>query len=174
MTRFYASVYAISRAAAVVSALAVAYMLGHIALEIVLRTVFATSTFVLDEFVGYAVFIAVIFSLGYVLEHGDLIRVALVIERLPRRAQDLLTALAAGLSGAGALGLAWMFWLRAARAFSRGTVSTSIAAVPTWIPQGLMLLGLLVFALQLFAYGLRHLTGHPSSAPRGAPQMPPE
>ena len=63
------------------------------------------------------------------------------------------------------LGLAWMFWIRAARAWDRGTVSSSVAAVPTWIPEGLMLVGFLLFALQLFSTGLRNLTGHPSPAP---------
>jgi len=57
-----------------------------------------------------------------------------------------------------------MYWTRAARAWQRGTVSSSIAAVPTWIPEAIMLTGLAIFTLQLFAYALRHLTGHASPA----------
>ncbi|MCA0941704.1 TRAP transporter small permease [Yangia mangrovi] len=165
MTRFYSGVFALSRLAAVIAACALVYMVGHIAYEIILRSFFATSTFVLDEFVGYAISICVIWSLGYVLEHGDLIRVGLVLDRLPPRAQQLMTAGAALVACALSAGLAWMFWIRVARAWSRGTVSSSVAAVPTWIPEGALMLGLGLFALAALSHGLRHITGHPSPAP---------
>jgi len=166
MSRFYAGVYGLSRLAAVIAACALVYMVGHIALEIVLRSLFATSTFVLDEFVGYAVSVCVIWSLGYVLEQGDLIRVGLLLDRLPQRAQDLMTAAAALVAAALATGLAWMFWIRVARAWSRGTVSSSMAAIPTWIPEGAVMIGLCIFALAAVSHGLRHVTGHSSPAPR--------
>ncbi|SEK39865.1 TRAP transporter small permease subunit [Pacificibacter marinus] len=165
MARFYSNVFALSRLAAVIAACALVYMVSHIAYEIILRSFFATSTFVLDEFVGYAIGICIIWSLGYVLEHGDLIRVGLVLDRLPERAQQLLTAVSALVACALSVGLAWMFWIRVARAWSRGTVSSSVAAVPTWIPEGAIMVGLGVFALAAFAHGLRHITGHPSPAP---------
>lgn len=168
MPRFYKWVYALSTTAAVVAALSLVGIVALIALEIVLRSVFSTSTFILDEFVGYGVAICVVWSMGYVLEHEQLIRVNLLLSRLSQRAQDVLTALSAFAVCLGSLGLAWMFWLRAARAWSRGTVSSSIAAVPVWIPEGLMLVGLLIFALQLFSHGLRHLQGLPTPAPREA------
>lgn len=167
MNRFYAGVFALSRLAAGVAALAIVYMVGHIVLEIALRRLFATSTFVLNEFVGYAISVCVIWSLGYVLEQGDLIRVGLLIARLSERAQQLATAVAALVTCALSAGLAWMFWLRAARAWSRGTVSSSVAAVPTWIPEGAVMLGLCLFALAALAHGLRHITRHPS--PAGTP-----
>ena len=164
MARFYAFVFGVSRLAAVFAAASMVFMVGIIALEIVLRAVFSTSTFVTSEFVGYAMMLCVIWSLGYVLECGQLIRVHLLLAQLPPRARDLLTAAAAFGVGLGTLGLALVFWTRAARAYQRGTVSSSVAAVPTWIPETVMLIGLLVFALQLFAHGLRHVTGHPSPA----------
>ncbi|OCX63801.1 hypothetical protein BFP70_11945 [Thioclava sp. SK-1] len=166
MSCFYSGVYLLSRLAAVIAACALVYMVGHIAYEIILRSLFATSTFVLDEFVGYAICICVVWSLGYVMEHGDLIRVGLVLDRLAIRAQDLLTAGAALVASAGSAGLAWMFWIRVARAWSRGTVSSSVAAVPTWIPEGAMMVGLCLFALAALSHGLRHITGHPSPAPQ--------
>ena len=172
MTRFYSGDFALSRFAAAIAACALVYMVGHIACEIVLRSVFATSTFVLDEFVGYAVCICVIWSLGYALEHGDLIRVGLLLDRLPPRAQGLMTAVSALAACALSAGLAWMFWIRVARAWSRGAISSSIAAVPTWIPEGAVMLGLGIFSLAALAHGLRHVTGHPSPAPP-APQAAP-
>lgn len=166
MTTFYAAIYRISCIAAFVAAAAIVYVVCHIAVEIVLRGLFQTSTFVLGEFVGYAMSICVIWSLGYTLEHGDHIRVGLLLDRLGERAYGTLTALAAFLASAGSLGLAWMFWIRVDRAFERGTVSPSVAAMPTWIPEAAVMLGFLLFALQLLAHGLRHLTGHPSPAAR--------
>ena len=164
MARFYAFAFGVSRLAAVAAAGAMVFMVGIIALEIILRALFSTSTFVTAEFVGYAMMLCVVWSLGYVLESGQLIRVQLLLTHLPPRARNLLTAGAAFAVGLGTVGLALVFWTRAARAYQRGTVSSSIAAVPTWIPETIMLIGLLVFAIQLFALGLRHVTGHPSPA----------
>lgn len=165
MSQFYSFAYAISRAGAVVAAAALIFMVLIIALEIILRGVFSTSTFVMDEFVGYAVSVCVIWSLGYVLENSRLIRVNLLLPHLAPRARDLLTAVSAFVAGAATIALITVFWTRATRAYNRGTVSSSLAEVPTWIPETLMLIGLSIFTLQLFAYGLRNLTGHPSPAP---------
>jgi TRAP-type C4-dicarboxylate transport system permease small subunit len=129
---------------------------------------------VLDEFVGYGISICLFWSLGYALEHNDLIRIGLVIDRLPLRLQELLTAVAAMLTCLMASGLAWMFWIRVARAWKRGSVSSSIAAVPTWIPEGAMMVGLLFFALACLSYGLRHITRHPSPAPQAPLTTPVE
>nr|WP_321443406.1 TRAP transporter small permease [uncultured Cohaesibacter sp.] len=166
MSRFYRLVYFISTLAAIVAAAALVFMVGLIALEILLRSLFSTSTFMTAEFVGYAVATCTVWSLGYVLEHEQLIRVNLLLARFPERVQDVMTAISAALLLAGTLGLAWMFWLRVARAWARGTVSPSIAAVPVWIPESVILAGLLVFALQIFAHGLRYLQGYPTPAPR--------
>ena len=165
MARFYSAAYALSCAGAAVAAAALVFMVLMIALEITLRGVFSTSTFVMDEFVGYAVSICVIWSLAYVLENGRLIRVNLLLPHLKPRAADILTALSAFVASAFTVALITVFWTRAARAYTRGTVSSSLAQVPTWIPETAMIIGLGLFALQLVAYGLRHLTGHPSPAP---------
>ncbi len=134
-------------------------MVAHILIEIVLRYFFSSSTFVLDEFVGYAVAATTFLSLGYSLEHGSLIRVSLLIGRAEGPMRRLLEAVCAlaGLFVAGLL--VWYFWLRVARHWTRGTVSSSIAEVPMWIPEGAILLGLAVFWLQLLAYLLRQITG---------------
>ena len=75
----------INRIAGAIAALLLFYVLVHIIYEIILRTLFSTSTFVLDEFVGYAVAAMTFLSLGYALETGSLIRVDLAITRLKGR-----------------------------------------------------------------------------------------
>jgi len=55
MTRFYRLIFALSRLAAFMAAVAMVCMVGIIALEIILRGLFSTSTFVTAEFVGYGI-----------------------------------------------------------------------------------------------------------------------
>ncbi|MCE7030025.1 TRAP transporter small permease subunit [Jiella avicenniae] len=161
MRRFQTIVFAISRLAAAISALALVLMVGHILYEIILRYFFATSTFVLDEFVGYGVAACTFMALGYSLEHGNLIRVNLLLARLDGVGRRVVEAGCAALT----LGLTsifiWFFWIRVARNVARGTTSSSIAAVPMWIPEGFVLLGLCVFWLQVFAYFLRQVFDTP-------------
>lgn len=161
MRRFQTVVFAISRLAAAIAGLALVLMVGHILYEIILRYFFATSTFVLDEFVGYGVAACTFMALGYSLEHGNLIRVNMLLTRLSgvglRIAEAGCAALTLGLTSI----FVWFFWIRVARNFTRGTTSSSIAAVPMWIPEGFVLLGLCVFWLQVFAYLLRQIFDTP-------------
>jgi TRAP-type C4-dicarboxylate transport system permease small subunit len=154
---FQAAVSGISRGAAVVSAAFLVLMVLHILLEIVLRGFFASSTFVLDEFVGYGVAAMTFLALGYALEEGALIRVQLLLTRSPAPARRGLEILGAGLTLALSLFLIAHFWRSVSRNWSRGAVSQSIAEVPLWLPEGLVLLGLVLFALQLLAHLLRLL-----------------
>jgi TRAP-type C4-dicarboxylate transport system permease small subunit len=96
-------------------------------------------------------------ALGYALEEGALIRVQLLLTRSPPPARRGLEILAAGLTLALSLFLIAHFWRSVSRNWSRGAVSQSIAEVPLWLPEGLVLLGLVLFALQLLAYLLRLL-----------------
>ncbi len=159
MRQFQAAVFALSKLAAVLSAVLLVAMVAHIVIEIVLRSFFSTSTFVLDEFVGYGVAAMTFLSLAYALEEGSLIRVNVVLSRLrgrARRGVEIVSVLAT-------LGLtcfvAYYFWRDLSRNFTRGAVSESIAEVPLWIPQALVFAGLALFAIQLFAYFLRLASG---------------
>ncbi len=84
----------IQRSASVMSAIAallagvlLVAMVGHTVLEMVLRAFFYTSTFVLDEFVGYEVAALTMLGLGHALNTGSLIRVNLLTRLLPPRGQ---------------------------------------------------------------------------------------
>jgi TRAP-type C4-dicarboxylate transport system permease small subunit len=160
---FQNAVFGVSRGAAVVSAALLVLMVLHILLEIVLRSFFASSTFVLDEFVGYGVAAMTFLSLGYALEEGALIRVQLLLTRSPPPARRGLEIVGAGQTLAVSLFLIAHFWSSVSRNWSRGAVSQSIAEVPLWIPEGLVLLGLTLFALQLLAHLLRLLCPPPAA-----------
>lgn len=163
MRAFQNAVFGISRGAAVVSAALLVLMVLHILLEIVLRSFFASSTFVLDEFVGYGVAAMTFLSLGYALEEGALIRVQLLLTRSSPPARRGLEIVGAALTLAMSLFLIAHFWSSVSRNWSRGAVSQSIAEVPLWIPEGLVLLGLTLFALQLLAHFLRLLCPPPAA-----------
>ena len=136
--------------------LLVVYMLGHILLEIGLR-LFGRSTFILDEYIGYGVAAMTFLGLPYALEKGGLIRVVLVLKRLPQAWRWPLELFA---SFTALLAFGWLarYWtIAVARSFQRGIVSETLAQTPLWIPQGTVLVGLYLLCLVLVVRSLRIL-----------------
>ncbi|OXY82156.1 TRAP transporter small permease subunit [Oceanimonas doudoroffii] len=141
------------------------YITAHILLEIGLR-LFGHSTFVLDEFVGYGVATMTFLGLGYALERGSLIQVKLLVEKLPTRwhwVPELFATLVA-LVTFTILALAWgkNVW----RSYQRGTLSDTLAETPIWIPEGMVLLGMVLLCLTLLGKALALLA--PNNNPQGA------
>ncbi|RTE64785.1 TRAP transporter small permease [Amphritea opalescens] len=158
MNTFQSLVYRLSRLAAQLSAVLLVYMVLHILLEIVLRSFFATSTFVLDEMVGYGVAAMTFLTLGYAVHDDALIRVNIVASRLRGRAKRALETLCLAMTLAMSCYITWYMWIGVKRNWDRGAVSESIAEVPLWIPEGLVLLGIVLFSIQLFALLVKQLT----------------
>ena len=159
MQLFQAVVRRISRLGAQLAAILLVGMVLHILLEIVLRSFFATSTFVLDEFVGYGIAAVTFLTLGHALNEGSLIRVNLLLGGTRGKVRRGLELFSVAVTLTMTCYIAWFYWLSVKRNLLRGAVSESIAEVPLWIPEGLVLLGLVLFGLQLFAYLLRVITG---------------
>ena len=82
MKMFQDIVFFISRTAAILAGVIIIYMVCHILLEIFVRSAFATSTFSLDELIGYSVAACAYLGMGYTLEKGGLIRVNLVLSKM--------------------------------------------------------------------------------------------
>lgn len=155
----------LSRSGAVLAALIMAAMTLHVMLEISLRAFFSTSTFVLDEFVGYGVAAMTFLSLGYAFETSALIRVNILLAKirthLMRRFVEMLCVLAAfGLT----CYLANYFWRTVLRNWERGSTSETIAAVPLWIPEAFVLLGLAIFIIQMLSYIVKIMAGYSLNA----------
>ncbi len=159
MIKFQAIVLGLSRCAARLAAVGLVYMVLHILYEIVLRSFFDTSTYVLDEFIGYSVAAITFLTLGFALEEGALIRVNFILTFTKGKVRRAFEVFAVGVTLVMTLYITGYFIFTVKRDFLRGTTSESIAEVLLWIPVGFVVLGLVIFALQLFAYLLRVLAG---------------
>jgi TRAP-type mannitol/chloroaromatic compound transport system permease small subunit len=53
--------------------------------------------------------------------------------------------------------LGWQFWSSMTVNFRNGTIGPSIAEVPVWIPEAILLLGIAVFLIQIIAQILMFL-----------------
>lgn len=150
----------IAKMGGVFSAILMAAMTLHVILEISLRAFFDSSTFVLDEFVGYGVAAMTFMTLGYALETNSLIRVNILLVRVHsefgRRLVEVLCALVALMVSSY---IATYFWNSVTRNFTRGVTSETVAEIPLWIPESFVLIGLGVFMIQLLAYILKVISG---------------
>ena len=149
----------LSTLAAGIAGLLLLSMVGHTVLEMVLRSFFDTSTFVLDEFVGYEVAALAFLGLGYSLERGALLRVNLLPRALRGRVRRVVELVVIALTVAIMLYMARYYWFAIETAWNRNTTSNTIAATPLWLPMSVMLAGMIVFVIQLLAYAIRLLAG---------------
>lgn len=154
----------LGRLAGHAAALLLVLMFLHTLVEIALRP-FGLSTFVLEEMLGYGVAAVAFLALALTLEDGGLVRVNLLLERLSRwpRARRAVELVAAG----GTMIVTGMairaFGASVVRQYVRGYTSGTLADVPMWIPEGVLLLGLVLFWFQLVACSLRLVMGAENS-----------
>lgn len=146
---------------ATLASLLLVLMVAHSVLEMLLRTI-GMSTYVLDELVGYELAALIFLGLGQALKQGALIRVDILLLKLRGRVRHAAEALGAVLSLSAVAFLCYYFYLAITRFLTRGTTSSSLLAVPLWIPNTIILAGLIIFGLQLIAYLLRMLSGDSS------------
>ncbi|WP_163851703.1 TRAP transporter small permease subunit [Pseudooceanicola aestuarii] len=158
LTRYTRLTSALSWVAAQIAMLAVLAMALHILLEILLRAVFQTSTFVMDEFVGYEVAAMTFLGLGSALDHKVLLRLNLLLVRLSGRARAAVEIVNATLTLTIFGFLLYYLAKLALRNHARGTTSISVLEVPVWIPQAVIIAGIGIFCLQLTGVIAKALT----------------
>ncbi|WP_022726830.1 TRAP transporter small permease subunit [Fodinicurvata sediminis] len=136
----------------VLAALSVAYSAIHILLDMALRVFGGTSTYVMDEFVGYAVACSVFLAMGKALREGALIRMSALLEQTVGRTRLLLEMLSS-LAAIGTIFFVLHYqWLAVERALLLGTTSYTAAKVPLWIPKALIMAGLFILLVVLVAH----------------------
>ncbi|MBJ3775746.1 TRAP transporter small permease [Acuticoccus mangrovi] len=135
--------------AAAIGDIAVAGMVIVMFSEIVMRQGFNTSLRVADEVSGYLLVSATFFGLSAAIRRGALFRFENVVTALPlglKRIYERFLYLLA--FGVGAV-LFWRLYIYTARSFTRGVVSEGYYAIPVWLVQIAMPLGLAVMLLAI-------------------------
>lgn len=169
MSQFHRVALMISNLGMAVSVVIMVGMVGLVLAEIIARNVFETSTFIMNELVGYGVAAMTAIALGNALENGALIRMNLLLIALKpdgfvRRALELISI---GLAMVAVV-IALRYFLRSViRSFERGYTSETQAQIPLWIPEAFMVAGLAILLLQLVSYLIRVVTGAPLIVEQG-------
>lgn len=111
------------------------------------------------EFAGFFLAAASFLALAYTLNRGGHIRVTLVVQFLPKPLRLLLEIAALGLSAATAFYATWFMGRLTWDSYRFGDMSPGIIAVPIWIPQVSLTIGLGIFAIALSDLAVRSTLG---------------
>lgn len=101
------------------------------------------------DFAGFFLAASSFLALPYALRHGSHIRVTLLIQGLPDGVRRWFEVWCALLGAAMAGFAAWYMVSLVAESWRFGDVSPGLVAVPLWLPQSGMALGLIVLAVAL-------------------------
>lgn len=134
-----------------ISAGLLVYIVAHISVEIVMRSFFASSTFSMDEFVGYAIGSMTFLSLAHTFRHRKHIRVSILQSFIKGRAAIAVELVCIAFTFGIVLFLARYIWRTLARDFGRGTVSPTLTETPIWIIDTAIFAGLVLLLMQLLA-----------------------
>lgn len=101
------------------------------------------------DFTGFFLAAASFLALAYTLRQGEHIRVTLFLSRCSGRVRRWLDIWCLSLASAVTLYFAWYSLLLVRESYIYHDLSSGMIAVPIWIPQTAMFLGLLVLAVAL-------------------------
>ena len=142
----------LSRAASIVSGIILIYVAAHTLLEITLRSIFSVSTAVVIEFAGYGLAAMTFLALAETMRTGTLVRVNVLLNFVSKRTRRFLDAFCVLSTFMLTLFITYFFYLDIKRSFVRGFLTDSILPVPAWIPPIGVLVGLIVFAIDLLLH----------------------
>lgn len=121
-----------------------------IAVEVVLRKLFAISMGGADELSNYALAISTSWTFGYALFRKAHIRIDVFYVRLPQRARQALDVLSLALFGVCALVVSYFAFRVLLTSIQRSSIANTPLATPLWIPQGLWFAGILTMTFMVF------------------------
>lgn len=146
----------VSRVGLWVSALIAIAIVGVVSLEVVLRTFFGTTLFVVEEFVGYLMAAFTMFGLAHALRSDNILRVEVVFGRLGPRAQARCILLCHAVSLVFMVILEHQLIRLVYTSHRREIVSVTLMSFPVWIPQSLIALGGALLLVSLANETLQH------------------
>jgi len=101
------------------------------------------------DFTGFLLAAASFLSLAHALREGSHIRVVLVLGRLPEKVQRVAEVWCVGFAFSIAAYFTWFTAKLTLESYSYHDLSSGMIAVPIWIPQSFMLLGLVILSIAL-------------------------
>ena len=101
------------------------------------------------DFTGFFLAAASFFALAFTLREGGHIRVTLFIQNVSPRLRRLIEFWCIGLATAVSVYFTWYMGLLVLESFKFNDLSSGMVAVPLWIPQSGMLIGLIVLSIAL-------------------------
>lgn len=132
-----------------IAAALLTYIVVHISAEIIMRSFFDSSTYSMDEFVGYAIGAMTFLSLAHTFRFRKHIRVSILESFIKGRVAIAVELLCLAFTFGMTLFLARYIWRTLARDFQRGTVSPTLTETPIWWIDSAIFVGLVLFLLQL-------------------------
>ncbi|SHI08000.1 TRAP-type mannitol/chloroaromatic compound transport system, small permease component [Desulfofustis glycolicus DSM 9705] len=118
-----------------------------IAVEVVLRKVFAISMGGADEISSYVLAISCSWAFGFALLRKAHIRIDIFYAKMGQRLQSLLDLLSLLTFLVYQIPLVYFAWLVVKTSIIRNSAANTPLHTPLWIPQGLWFLGLVCFLL---------------------------
>lgn len=161
MRRLLDGVYATAGAIAGLCIVAICLLVSaQVGLNILARFGGAGLSFTIPSYADFAGFLlaaATFLALAYTLRGGSHIRVNLLIQKLPGKARFVLEVLACLLGAALAGYAAWFAASLVEESYRYGDMSTGIVAIPIWIPQVPMVIGLVILTIAFLDTALEAL-----------------
>lgn len=102
-----------------------------------------------SDFTGFLLAAASFLSLAHALREGSHIRVVLVLGRLPEKVQRIAEVWCVGFALTIAAYFTWFTAKLTLESYTYHDLSSGMIAVPIWIPQSCMLLGLVILSIAL-------------------------
>ena len=145
--------------AARVAAVILALMALLILVEILLWNTVNKSTIVADEYSAYGLAAIVFLGAGYCLKQRGHIRITLLLNLLPKKADRIVTFLVTVTCTVFMGYLLVKLYEMTGAAFRYGSTSGTLSNTKLWIPQAFMLTGGFIFFLQLIASSIETFLG---------------
>lgn len=113
------------------------------------------------DFTGFLLAAASFLALAHSLREGAHIRVVLVVGRFPEKMQKWVELWCIGFGLAVSAFFTWYAALLVHESYTYNDLSSGMIAVPIWIPQSAMLIGLVVLSVALLDEMVAVLRGNP-------------
>jgi TRAP-type C4-dicarboxylate transport system permease small subunit len=98
-----------------------------------------------DDIVSWLCAAAAFFALGHTFRHGELVRVGLLISRLPPRGRWVAELVALCLTSAMVAYMLWAVTRFVYESWKFNEVAQGLIKVPIWMPQMTFVLGIIIF-----------------------------